>query len=66
MIKQLSENIATITKDYHSDYNGGFVMTSQHVLDWAHQFEEQDREFVLMVYGLYRLTEEAIEIVERR
>jgi hypothetical protein len=40
-------------------------MTSQHVLDWAHQFEEQDREIVLMVYGLYRLTEEEIEIVER-
>ncbi|WP_418262784.1 hypothetical protein [Flavobacterium faecale] len=47
MIKEIIENIVAITQDYHSDYNNGFVMTPQHVLEWVNQFEEKDRVFVL-------------------
>jgi len=46
-LKELAENIAAITQDYHSDYNEGFVMSSEHVLAWVGQFDESDQEFVL-------------------
>lgn len=32
MITKLAENIVAITQDYHSDYNDGFVMSTDHVL----------------------------------
>ena len=69
MIEKLSENIATITKDYNSDYNEGFAMSPQHVLDWANQFEVDDREFVLsevlhiLEQGVYISKEKAKEIL---
>jgi len=46
-LKDVAENIVLITQDYHSDYSNGFVMTSEHVLDWVNQFDELDRSFVL-------------------
>lgn len=69
MLKNLAENIAEITRDYHSDYNNGFVMTDHHVLDWVNQFEEIDREFVLsevsyiLQQGIYISKEKATEIL---
>ena len=69
MIKEIIENIVTITQDYHSDYNNGFVMTEEHVLDWSNQFEQTDREFVLnevlhiLQQGVYISKEKAKEIL---
>ncbi|MFC4739372.1 hypothetical protein ACFO3U_05140 [Flavobacterium ponti] len=68
-MEQIAENIAQITKDYHSDYNEGFVMSSKHVLDWVNQFDEQDQEFVLnellhiLNQGVYISKEKAKEIL---
>lgn len=47
MLENLAKDITSITSDYHSDYNEGFVMSSKRVLEWANQFKEDDREFVL-------------------
>lgn len=47
MLENLAKDIASLTSDYHSDYNDGFAMTTEHVLDWSNQFEQGDREFVL-------------------
>lgn len=69
MLKILAENVAEIAQDYHSDYNEGFAMTSEHVLDWTNQFEETDREFVLsevlhiLQQGVYISKEKAKEIL---
>lgn len=68
-MEQIAENIVAITKDYHSDYNEGFVMSSKHVLDWVNQFDEQDQEFVLnellhiLNQGVYISKEKAKEIL---
>ena len=69
MLEEIAENIATITKDYHSDYNEGFVMSSQHVTEWVNQFEVTDREFVLsevlhiLNQGVYISKDKAKEIL---
>ena len=69
MIKEIIENIVTITQDYHSDYDNGFGMSEEHVLDWSNQFEEPDREFVLsevlhiLQQGVYISKEKAKDIL---
>ena len=68
-MEKIAENIVSITSDYHSDYNNGFVMTKEHVLDWSNQFEQTDREFVLsevlhiLQQGVYISKEKATEIL---
>ena len=69
MLKNLAKDIASLTSDYHSDYNNGFAMTTEHVLDWSNQFEQGDREFVLsellniLQQGVYISKEKAKEIL---
>lgn len=46
-MEQLVDNIVELTGDYHSDYNSGFIMSSEHVINWVNQFEEDDRIFIL-------------------
>lgn len=68
-MEKIAQNIVSITSDYHSDYNNGFVMTTQHVLAWVNQFEVNDREFVLnevlhiLQQGVYISKEKAKEIL---
>lgn len=68
-MEQLAQKIVNITHDYHCDYDDGFTMTVQHVLGWANQFDEEDREFVLnellhvLSQGIYISKEKAIEIL---
>ena len=68
-MEKIAENIVSITSDYHSDYNNGFVMTKEHVLDWSNQFGQTDREFVLsevlhiLQQGVYISKEKATEIL---
>jgi hypothetical protein len=44
-MKQTAENIVAIMADYH--HYTGFQFTAEHVLNWASQFAEADREFIL-------------------
>lgn len=46
MLENLAKDITSVTSDYHSDYNNGFVMTTEHALDWSNQFEVDVKEFV--------------------
>lgn len=45
MLESLTEDIFTITSDYHND--SGFEMSTGHVIGWVNQFEEADRVFIL-------------------
>lgn len=68
-MEEITQNIVSITNDYHSDYDNGFVMTKQHVLEWVNQFEVDDRLFVLnevlhiLQQGVYISKENAKEIL---
>lgn len=44
-MNQLAQNIVPIIKDYHNYL--GFQFTEDYVINWANQFDEADREFVL-------------------
>ena len=69
MLENLAKDITSLTSDYHSDYNNGFVMTEEHVLDWSNQFDQADREFVLsevlhiLQQGVYISKEKAKDIL---
>lgn len=44
-MEELSDQIVDIIKDYHNYLH--FQFTSKRVIDWANQFDEGDREFIL-------------------
>ncbi|MBL7845806.1 MAG: hypothetical protein JNK44_18230 [Cyclobacteriaceae bacterium] len=44
-MKQLADDILAIIGDYQNDF--GVQLTSQCIIDWANQFEAEDREFIL-------------------
>lgn len=44
-MQKLADNILAIIKDYQND--SGVQLTSKNVMDWANQFDEGDREFIL-------------------
>ncbi|MCL9806030.1 hypothetical protein NAT51_10875 [Flavobacterium amniphilum] len=68
-MEEIAEKIVLITNDYHSDYDNGFVMSSQHVIEWVNQFDADDREFVLnevlhiLKQGVYISKQKAKEIL---
>jgi hypothetical protein len=43
----IAEQILQIISDYHCDNDSGFVMSAGHINEWANQFDEPDRNFVL-------------------
>jgi len=44
-MQQLADDILAIISDYQNDF--GFHITSHRIIEWANQFDVQDREFVL-------------------
>ncbi|AMA48760.1 phosphoribosyltransferase-like protein [Flavobacterium covae] len=68
-MEEIAREIALITKDYHSDYENGFVMSENHIMEWVNQFEIMDREFVLsellhiLNQGTYISRAKAMEIL---
>ena len=61
-MKQLAEEILAIISDYHN-YNG-FQFTSEHIINWVEQFEEEDRTFILQEF--FHLLNQGIYISESK
>lgn len=47
-MQKLAENIVTIIKDYHNYCD--FQFAPDHIINWANQFYETDREFILQEF----------------
>lgn len=68
-MEQLVNNIVQLTGDYHCDYDNGFIMSSEHVINWVNQFGEDDRLFILtellhiLNQGIYISKEKAKSIL---
>jgi len=68
-MQQLADDILAIIGDYQNDF--GVQLTTQNIIDWANQFDEVDREFVLQEFlhlldhGIYVSKDQAIELLNQ-
>lgn len=69
-MKKLADEILAIIDDYQNDF--GIQLTSQDIIDWANQFDEDDRKFVLeetlhlLKQGIYLSKDRAKKLLKDR
>lgn len=66
-MQKLAEQILAIIEDYHCDR--GFKMNTKNIIDWANQFDANDRTFILSEFlhilnqGIYISKEKAYDLL---
>ncbi|MBW8333139.1 MAG: Eco57I restriction-modification methylase domain-containing protein [Prolixibacteraceae bacterium] len=63
-LKELEKSKVKLTLSQKAEWEDYFLQESKKALDIKHQIDTTDKEIDQMVYGLYRLSEEEIAIVE--